>query len=535
MRRLRFTLAFVTVLFLLFIGFAIYSWNPDSASPTHRILVEDAGQTTSTVKGVVYVSTTLGGQVRWHLDGPGGMRTLATTNSFDWDTRDLTNGAYRLSVVGDRSLSLEVAVQNPRLDAGTTAAVVGTTTAVAVGASTITSSVASRVTVATVQVAKSSLLALGEEHLAARTSAKRHRVSSLWALAITLAMIFLFFAFEGLARLAWRDYLGALPVIGGVSVIFVALAFGAEALLARAGRAKSKVRLLLSGGVSLIVSSIAFRTPFGYPGYVEEQDDLDKDGTDDIAAGVEALRAMASLLVLLGLLIPFLLVGRWVPAVADQAMEMAIVTIATGALPLSPMPGHDIWRWRKSVAIAFVLGAYTLYFGYQLAFNPPGLISVLGWTGLALYAFTAAWLRGSSSAEPALWVRAVRQFRATMAQSAAIGAPRFMHAAVVRMQHQLRGLAARTQIVVRAARDRLARFARPLIDALVRRRQRELDAAHLGQEDAFIAEASALVFGLDELEDDVELAMMEPDRCIRIGDLRDDILHLLLLRARRNS
>lgn len=467
------------------------------------------------------------GVVIWVADGLDPYALPTNQGQATWATTQVTNGPYTLEARrGDEVVaSREVDVQNARQEATTTAAVVGATTAIAAGGSALGSSLASQAALTAAQIGKESLIAVGEDQMAMRSKKGKKRLASRVAFFLVLLLIFLFFAFEELEAYRVSVYLEALPIAGGVSAAFVALAIGAEYLLGLASRVKTRIRFLGSGAISLAISSVGFRTPFGIPGYVEEVGDEGEGGEsageteDDEQPHVEGIRAIASTSVLVALLMPFLWIGyRWNYDIAEQGLEIALIALATSALPIKPLPGHDIWGWRKAVAIGYAIGAFLLYFAWALAFLPDSVLYWTGAFGLLFYTGTFIWLRARSAVpHPPWYLRAVDEFhamqgdlrklmpaagrrasqaieRATLATAA--GLDRFFKAVVA------------AYVKWKSARD--ARLARQELQRLAGQRAGDMER---------------IMDELEGLDDDADYTTIDADGNTvtrRVGDLRDE-------------
>lgn len=445
-----------------------------------------------------------------------------------WDTRTVANGPYEVQALrGDDVMARQpVEIQNARQEVGATAAVVGATTAIAAGGSALGSSLASQAAITAAQIGKESLIAVGEDHVRLRAARKeRRRLASRTALMLVLLLIFLFFAFEELEAYQLDVYLDALPIAGGVSAVFVALAIGAEYLLGVASRVKTRIRFLGAGAVSLVISSVGFRTPFGIPGYVEEVGDEGEGGVeagesdDDEQPHVEGIRAIASMSVLVALLMPFLWIGyRWNFDIAEQGLEIALIALATSALPIKPLPGHDIWGWRKAVAIVYVLGAFFLYFGWALAFMPPSVLVWTGAFGFLFYAGTFIWLRARSARpQPAWYPRFVAEAEAARDDLARL---------VPDLGRRIAASIERATLATAAAMDR---FFKAIVAGYVAWRARR-DAAHARKELQALAasratDMEAILDELDSLDDDADFTVVDAQgnaTVRRVGDLRDE-------------
>ncbi len=467
----------------------------------------------------------------------GGGKVLSPKNEADLDTRTLDNGPYTLHAIRANATvaSLDVTIQNARQDLSTTAAVVGTTTALAAGGSAVGSTLGSRAAMAAAQIGKESLMAVGEDHLALRSGGRGKRLASWLALALTLVLVMVFFAFEGLSSYAWGPYSEALPVAGGVSMLFVAAALGVEALLGFASRATTTVRFLGSGAISLVASAVIFRTPFGYPGYVEEIRDEDDDGTDDEPPHVEGIRAIASMTVFLALLLPFLWVGyRWNYAVVDQAMEVALVGLATSALPIRPLPGHDIWKWRRSVAVAYAVGAYFLYFGFVLAFLPMTTLLPLGAIGATVYLATFMWLRArSADTAPAWYVWSLEQAEALRLGAGAF-TPRPIRRLAAGLNRAANGMGSLVDRVVNGLSWVARHIVVPITAVAGAMQQRRFEKARARAMAQYARDLAAIMDQLVGLDDDDVFAIIGSDGeadSHRVGDLRDDAYRTGLLQS----
>lgn len=468
-----------------------------------------------------------GGVVIWIDNGLDPFALTTSGGEATWDTTGSTNGPYTVEARrGDEVVAAtDVDVQNARQEVGATAAVVGATTAIAAGGSALGTSLASQAALTAAQIGKESLIAVGEDQMAMRTKKGKKRLRSRIAFFLVLLLIFLFFAFEELEAYRLAVYLDALPVAGGVSAAFVALAIGAEYLLGLASRVKTRIRFLGSGAISLAISSVGFRTPFGIPGYVEEVGDEGEGGEaagetdDDEQPHVEGIRAIASTSVLVALLMPFLWIGyRWNFAIAEQGLEIALIALATSALPIKPLPGHDIWGWRKAVAVFYAIGAFLLYFAWALAFLPDAVLYWTGVSGLLFYTGTFIWLRArSTTPQPNWYLRAVDEFHAMQADLR-----KLMPAAGRRASQAIE----RATLATAAG---LERFFKAIVAAYVRwktnrdARQTRAELQRLAAERA--ADMERIMDELDGLDDDADYTTVDLDGNTvtrRVGDLRDE-------------
>ncbi len=221
-------------------------------------------------------------------------------------------------------------------------------------------------------------------------SGQLHRATSLGATAATLVALTLFFTVEGMEPDTWQAFTATLPVVGIAAVIFGLGAIGLEIGLARAGGAGTKVRIYGPGLLSLAFSAVVFRSAFGYPSYVDE---LDAQGeSDDLADHVEGLRALALITsVLIGFLV-FVVLGFWNFALMEEGLLLTVAGLAGAALPVKPLPGYDLWGWKRWVAVTTFLAAAALFIGIHSAALSLTWVFAIGSVGVVAYGVAVGWL-----------------------------------------------------------------------------------------------------------------------------------------------
>lgn len=314
-----------------------------------------------------------------------------------WNTSAYENGYYTVEVREEREggnvtvASTRVLVANPRATPLETAAALATGTVVTLGAGALASrgfDVAA--------IAKQAFFDVGGELAEDRAQRKvawgRARATRS-ALLIAAAAGFLAL-FKVLADR--EQYAGALPALG-VALLAVFLCtvamYAAEWGLARQSGARARFRFWVPGALSLAASALLFRSAFGYPGYVEEEGSSRQKGR-------AAVRGVGILAAGFALAAPFLLVGvlwRW--DFAEQGVAVTLMMTAAAALPFAPMPGHDLWSWRRLAWLPAFVVAISTYVLWELAFLSTTGLVVLGVAGLAGYASITWWLGRPRAAE----------------------------------------------------------------------------------------------------------------------------------------
>jgi hypothetical protein len=236
--------------------------------------------------------------------------------------------------------------------------------------------------------------AVGEDKFRERT--KKHRVTAWLAriptipsLLIGVPTFIVFFTLDGMDVLDWDSYVERLPYVAVAAAFVFATAYSLEILLNVASGAKSRFQLLLTGAIALVTSTLLFRTAFGYPGFVEE---------DEVEGGlprrVEGLRSVALLSAILFLAVPFFLVLLYGPfRLGETGMAIAMSLLATSSLPFKPVPGANIWHWNKAASLLAIASTFGLLVAFELGLVPLGAIAVAGLVGLGVFLYLYRWLR----------------------------------------------------------------------------------------------------------------------------------------------
>lgn len=336
---------------------------------------------------------------------PNGTEEVLATgaSNADWNTTAYENGYYMVEV-RERSSSGEVVtvastrvlVENPRAEIVAAVAAVATGAAISAGAGML----AAR-SFDIFALLKSAGAAAGEaggdlageaveDKLRTRTAAVaavdwRYRSALLLLLAGAMLAFFKVFADRD-------SILLALPFAFLAAFVYTVGDYSAEWALARASGAQTRFRIWTPGAISLALSSIIFRSPFGYPGYVSETDVT----TDGDRVGVRrraGLRALAFMGAGIGLTLPFLLVGSiWRWDLAEFGVGIALMMTAAGSMPFSPMPGKDVWAWSKPAWATVFAALVVLYVTWQIAILPMWLLIGLALAGAAGFVVALRWL-----------------------------------------------------------------------------------------------------------------------------------------------
>lgn len=335
---------------------------------------------------------------------PNGTEELlaAGTTEAQWNTTSYENGYYTVEVRERTSsgetmtvASTRVLVENPRVEAIAAVGAVATGAAVSAGAGMLAArgfDVLSILKQAAVDAGSEA----AEEKLRMKTAAVAAldwRRRSLILLVAAGAMLAFFKVF------AARDQmLLALPIAFLAAFVCTVGDYAAEWALSRASGAQTRFRLWIPGALSLAISSVLFRAPFGYPGYVSETD-VGEAGDAARLRRRAGLRAIAFMGAGVALTLPFLAVGAaWRWELAEYGVGVALMIAAAGAMPFSPMPGRDVWAWSRLAWLALFVTFLALYVGWQTALLPLGALVSLGMVGVVGFFFALEWLARTARA-----------------------------------------------------------------------------------------------------------------------------------------
>ncbi|MCV0429813.1 MAG: hypothetical protein K5905_30610, partial [Roseibium sp.] len=348
------------------------------------------------------------------VDQDGNTIILGNGPELEWDTRTIPNGIYTLQVERPSSSTgttpaqggyvaiddTSFVVRNPDTSAGKATAAAAVGAGAALGATFGMQALA-----AMGQAGQEAAMGLGEDVLKGKTAGRSQRLKrwsdrlpSKAAVAIILGLMAAFFTFEGVDGWDPSGYVAALPIVGAAAVVFTIIELSMESFLARVSGASVRVRLLASGIVSLIATSLFLRVAVGYPGYVDEDD---TDHGKELPAFHGAARAGAVLGGIIGTMAMFILIGMVNFDFMAVGTEMAVAALVANALPLKPLPGHDVWVWNKTVSTLSFLGCVGLFVLVQSAILSLPATFAVALAGIAAYLGTVVLLkRQAASQEP---------------------------------------------------------------------------------------------------------------------------------------
>lgn len=217
----------------------------------------------------------------------------------------------------------------------------------------------------------------------------RFRPRDAFLLAILVATSF--FTFELVEEWTWAAILAAVLTIGVAAGVFIAVATLMEMGLGRVTGARPRFRLYGPGMFTLAFTATVLRTGFGYPGYVDEDDGEYRGHTSE--AAMEASRAIALLASIMATFTIFVLLGILNFGIMEQGLEMAAGGLAAMALPIKPLPGRDIWRFSRPLAVAVALVGVVLFVLIQAAVVGLPMVALFGVVGLGVYVMALLLLR----------------------------------------------------------------------------------------------------------------------------------------------
>lgn len=373
-------------------------------APEGEILVLDAeGEPLDQAQGIVRLRaagvTGSDGAAFVVVDQDGGRRALDGRGEASWDTTGSDNGRYTVEARdGDVVLaSREVVVENPR------ATITETAGAVVAGAATLGVMSAS----ASAFGGRFDLLSyvgdaaqnLGEDVARRKTAEvaaldRKRKYRSLLLAGVALVLNGLMFAYAEIRPWDLALFVAALPFFGGAAFLYATTRYVSEAEAARATGATVHFRIWVPGAISMLVSTLLFRAPFGYPGFLRKNEPIAADETTRKRAA--GLRATASLGIYLAVTVPFALMGLWWRYdFAEIGITMALAAFGSAVLPFQPLPGGNVWRWNKLFSVGIIVSGLALYFLYQLALLPLMGVLAVGLAGVCAAIASAVTVRGA--------------------------------------------------------------------------------------------------------------------------------------------
>lgn len=382
-------------------------------APKPKLRVHRQGLDVSVAQGDVTVETVDldVAPSRLVLIGPGGEETVLAGGSRNatWNTSGYENGYYTVEAreTDDEGREYSVAsarvlVENPRSTPAQAIAAVATgATLSAVGGVAAARGVE---LLGAFRSAASGLAAgTAEDRARLRTQRFSRAERTAWrsillVLAATASLAF-FRTFADRADIS--SLLVALPIAFVAAFLFSLAHYGAEWSLARAAGSSARFKFWIPGALSLALSSLLFRNAFGYPGYVSESD---RDAGPRAAMRLRSLagaRALAFLGATVALSLPFLFLGvAWSWRIAEFGVPLALMTASAAAMPFRPMPGADVFAWRKGVWLVAMLALVAGYLLWMLALLPVGVLFAGAMAGAVGYVTALRALRRPRAAGP---------------------------------------------------------------------------------------------------------------------------------------
>lgn len=314
-------------------------------------------------------------------------------DSVVWNTTDFANGYYTLELRrtdehGNTQVvaSREILVWNPRTDAVTALATVAVGVTMIGGLSALSAALLQ----SGVSLAEETAGAVAENAMHKRGRAVRllgaiTSVGPARAATIAVAGLALGFTIEQFDGWDPDAFVASLPFVGLAALIFSVSAYTAEYGLALASGATGRFRFLPAGLLTLAASSLFLREAFGYPGYIEEEDQTDHTAPSSRAVGVRAVGVLGALM---AVVLVFMGLGAaWRFDVAEAGMAITIAALVTTALPFKPLPGHDIWRWNKGLALLLAVVGMAVFLLFELAILSPLEVLLAGLIGFSMFLF----------------------------------------------------------------------------------------------------------------------------------------------------
>lgn len=202
------------------------------------------------------------------------------------------------------------------------------------------------------------------------------------AVAVAAGALAVAVTYAGLVEWDPAAFLAELPALGAAAVVFSGAFYGGNWLAAHLTGDDPRYRLLGSGLVSLALTALLLRSPFGSPGYVQKRRQIPAEGSE--LERLQAHRTLAELGAAAATALLFVAAMRWWRfGFGETGVFLVVMSLATGAIPIPPLPNHRIWRWNRLAGVVVLVSGVSLYVAFQLALLPHLAIAAIGVAGLA--------------------------------------------------------------------------------------------------------------------------------------------------------
>lgn len=213
---------------------------------------------------------------------------------------------------------------------------------------------------------------------------RKRRIRSTVAVVTTVLLIAVFYSLAEASAWTWSSFLATLPFVGAASIVLALQKYGSESFIDIMSGARVRFRLWVAGVLSLLLSTLVFRSPFGYPGYVDNGEEHTEE-----QKRFAGHRALAILAVTSAWSLPFIVAAHLgFYQFGSVGIAMAISALATAAIPFGPLAGKEVWRWNKLASLGVAFSSLALYITYEIGILPDVLLATIGVIGLTAYALT---------------------------------------------------------------------------------------------------------------------------------------------------
>ncbi|MFB6228620.1 MAG: OmpL47-type beta-barrel domain-containing protein, partial [Halobacteriales archaeon] len=365
--------------------------------PASEPRVEVQTQDGNTV--VVAVENVTGGDIRLVAVHPNGSEEpVGTGQSATWNTSGFENGRYRIEARNETNVTVASAsylIERARVstEAATFAVGLGVVLSALVQSLSIFSQSFSVLGQSTtglsgrvvrfvdlvVRVVRRILSIEYREYT--KDTATIRRVRQTLAVGVAGAALASASTLAGFQPWTLSGFLSNLPTLGGAALLFSGVWYGGDWLVGQLIDEDPEYVLLGSGMVSLLATTILFRSPFGTPGYVDRSSDTPASGS--VREREEAIRALADLGLVAVAALAFLPAMRlWIYGFGETGLLLVVMTLSSGSVPVPPLPNYRVWRWNKPAGLCVFALGIVLYVSWQLAVLPDALVVGVGLGGV---------------------------------------------------------------------------------------------------------------------------------------------------------
>jgi len=318
-----------------------------------------------------------------------------------WDTTQQEDGNYRLKIVafndtlGSVETSIEIIIHNEEPASATTVILVAAVgSATVIGAAVIAGGtkssavlsggrgVKSASSISFGQMSKEGISEYAEEDLYRRGKKREKKGNTTLALAASAITLGIMFSLSETGSWEAKDIIRMLPAMLLSAGLVITAMEGVEALAIKKYGGNGSFSIWPLGILSLLITGILFKMPFGSPGKTLVNENNKQMG------GAAALTKLLMALVLVPIFIGVKNLSY--EDLGRVGAYTALMLCFFDAIPVQPLEGYRVWKWNKTLSITILATSFFLFYAWQLDIVGQAMFNLIG--ALALFGLLASLL-----------------------------------------------------------------------------------------------------------------------------------------------